>query len=544
MAKNLQFVFLIIALPFFLHAQNLRWEVGGIFGLSTYSGDLIKPSPYDFGEFNVAYGLMVRHNVHTNISLRLNFMQGELSGNDLNYSDRVNRGFRFASPVTEGSFMVEYDILGHLRYKDGRFRKIISPYIFGGVGMAFLDQQIFYNEAYTHASLEEIRLDKRTDPESTKMAVPFGIGLKSDLSPNWTLGVEWGIRPVFSDMLDGVNQSGDPGNDDHYSFGNVTLVFRFGEPDTDKDGIKDKLDKCPTIPGVKSADGCPDRDDDGIRDSKDNCPDAAGKMRFQGCPDGDNDRVPDHLDQCPDDRGVPENNGCPLEDRDDDGVSDEVDNCPDAPGREENGGCPDSDFDGILDHEDICPDKPGSVEGEGCPDTDGDGVYDHLDRCPVIPGDPGLQGCIDIDGDGIIDPDDKCPDFGGVVDEDGCPEITENELAVINFASNNVFFVANTAEIKDRSYGVLDQVLEIMKKFRNYNLRLEGYTDERGNEVVNQQLSERRAQRVYEYLVINGIKPSRITYQGYGENKPIGNNNSVSGRAKNRRVEFYLSKSN
>lgn len=523
-------------------AQNLRWEIGGMFGLSTYSGDLIKPSPYDFGEFNVAYGFLIRHNVHPNISLRLNALRGELSGNDLNYTDRVNRGFRFSSPITEGSLMLEIDILGHLRYKNVRFRKVVSPYIFGGVGLAFFDQNTFYNEAYTHANLDEIKDDKRLDTKRSLLAVPFGMGIKSDLSPNWTLGVEWGIRPVFSDMLDGVNQSGNPSDNDFYSFGSLTLVFRFGEPDSDKDGIKDKFDKCPNIPGQKSADGCPDRDDDGLRDSKDNCPDEAGRMRFQGCPDSDHDKIPDHIDQCPDEPGVKENLGCPIVDRDDDGVSDDVDQCPDKPGRPEHEGCPDTDYDGVLDHLDDCPELPGLAMSAGCPDSDNDGVFDPQDRCPTIPGLIDGEGCPDSDGDGIIDPDDKCPDTGGNVDIYGCPELTEKELAVLDFASRNIFFVANSEKILERSFEVLDQVLDIMKRFKNYNLRLDGYTDDRGNEVVNQQLSERRAELCYEYLVINGIRPSRITYQGYGETNPIADNNTPEGRAKNRRVEFYLIK--
>src|SRR6185295_14539845 len=85
--------------------------------------------------------------------------------------------------------------------------------------------------------------------------------------------------------------------------------------DTDKDGIIDSLDKCPTVPGLAKYQGCPvpDTDKDGINDEEDKCPTVAGLARYQGCPlvDTDNDGVPDEDDKCPTVPGPKENNGCP-----------------------------------------------------------------------------------------------------------------------------------------------------------------------------------------------------------------------------------------
>ncbi len=116
------------------------------------------------------------------------------------------------------------------------------------------------------------------------------------------------------------------------------------EKDTDGDGILDKDDKCPTIPGVAKYFGCPvpDRDGDGINDDNDKCPDVKGLAKYDGCPipDRDKDGINDEEDKCPDVPGVARYQGCPIPDRDGDGINDEEDKCPDVPGVKENNGCP------------------------------------------------------------------------------------------------------------------------------------------------------------------------------------------------------------
>jgi len=85
--------------------------------------------------------------------------------------------------------------------------------------------------------------------------------------------------------------------------------------DTDKDGINDKDDKCPTVAGVAKYNGCPvpDTDKDGVNDEEDKCPSVPGLARYQGCPipDTDGDGVNDEEDKCPSIKGTRENNGCP-----------------------------------------------------------------------------------------------------------------------------------------------------------------------------------------------------------------------------------------
>ena len=122
----------------------------------------------------------------------------------------------------------------------------------------------------------------------------------------------------------------------------ASILFRFGNNDRDKDGIKDKDDACPDVFGLAQFQGCPDTDGDGIADKDDNCPEVAGPV---------------------------ENNGCPWPDTDGDGVLDKDDACPNVAGPAENKGCPwpDTDKDGILDKDDKCPNEYGLAEYQGCP---------------------------------------------------------------------------------------------------------------------------------------------------------------------------------
>ncbi len=83
--------------------------------------------------------------------------------------------------------------------------------------------------------------------------------------------------------------------------------------DDDGDGILNRIDKCPLVPGLAKYQGCPipDRDHDGIPDDEDACPDEPGPIFTHGCPDRDGDGVPDKVDACPDEPGPPANHGCP-----------------------------------------------------------------------------------------------------------------------------------------------------------------------------------------------------------------------------------------
>lgn len=195
----------------------------------------------------------------------------------------------------------------------------------------------------------------------------------------------------------------------------------------------------------------------------------------------------------------------------------------------------DSDGDGVVDEADKCPNTPRgiTVDARGCPpDSDGDGVPDYLDRCPSTP--PGVavdnSGCpFDSDGDGVADHLDKCPNTpkGATVNEAGCWSLQATTL-----------YDSNSSYIRAAAYPLLDEVTSILMKNPAMEVEVQGHTDNTGSAEYNQWLSEKRAQRVKDYLVSKGIDPSRLEAKGYGLTQPVASNATEEGRAQNRRVEL------
>lgn len=340
--------------------------------------------------------------------------------------------------------------------------------------------------------------------------------------------------------------------------------------DLDRDGVKGKKDHCPSTnmdflrgkcPELKKKkqfvdkDGCDlDDDKDGIHNCYDQCPDTPLDIEVDsvGCPfDTDKDGIYDYQDNCPNTpEGVEVDSvGCPF-DTDKDGIADYLDQCPETPMGVlvDTIGCPfDSDKDGIVDYLDLCPETPeyAKIDANGCPvDTDNDGVADYLDKCPETPN--GIivdeMGCpLDTDKDGILDFEDKCPTKPGPVDNFGCPELKKEVRNLFKKAMTGIQFESGKDIIKRSSYPILDQIVAVMELNPEYHLTINGHTDNAGDDDQNMQLSIDRAAAVGKYITNKGISTQRITTQGFGETKPIANNNTSKGRAENRRVEFEIS---
>ncbi len=231
-------------------------------------------------------------------------------------------------------------------------------------------------------------------------------------------------------------------------------------------------------------------------------------------------------------------------DRDGDGVLDVDDKCPDTPGIAALAGCPDRDGDGIADADDKCPDVAGLAKYQGCPipDTDGDGINDEQDKCPAVKGFARYQGCPipDTDADGVNDEEDKCPTRVGPASNQGCPEIAKEVVDKINFAAKNIFFSTGSFKLLPKSFKSLNAVVDLMKADESLMLDIDGHTDAQGADDKNQILSDNRAASVKNYLVSKGISESRLKSAGYGETKPVADNKTAAGRAKNRRTELTV----
>jgi len=254
--------------------------------------------------------------------------------------------------------------------------------------------------------------------------------------------------------------------------------------------------------------------------------------------DRDHDGIPDFRDKCPEQveslNGFQDDDGCPDEllDRDKDGIPDVRDECPEQPetfnSYQDDDGCadelPDRDKDGIPDIRDKCADQPETfnnyLDEDGCPDEladqDKDGIPDAKDQCPTEP-----------------------ETTNGFRDDDGCPD---SEIELVEGTMQGVMFEFGKATLRKQALPVLDAAAGVMKKYPELEVRIEGHTDNVGSPANNQILSEKRAEAVKNYLIAGGVAAERMATAGFGESRPIEDNKTAKGRAKNRRIEFHITK--
>ncbi len=236
--------------------------------------------------------------------------------------------------------------------------------------------------------------------------------------------------------------------------------------------------------------------------------------------DADGDGVLDKYDRCPNTLAgaIVDSVGCPL-DSDRDGVPDGLDDCPDTPaeaaGYIDIFGCPvDSDFDGVPDYRDSCPNGPSGaiVDARGCPiDSDGDGVADGLDDCP------GTEAGIEVDSRGCID----------------VAFLRDTVRIYVNY-------LPGSFEIDERTKTRLQPLVKKLLILKDVTFEIVGYSDNVGTPEANELLSQKRANRMRDWLESQGITRERMTPVGRGEVNFLDTNDTAEGRAKNRRLELIF----
>lgn len=115
-------------------------------------------------------------------------------------------------------------------------------------------------------------------------------------------------------------------------------------------------------------------------------------------------------------------------------------------------------------------------------------------------------------------------------------ELVKGKIIILN----NVYFEFEKATLKKSSYKQLDNIIKTLSNNNEIKIEINGYTDNIGSYDYNLILSANRAKSVASYLIKNGIDKKRIKTNGYGSKNPVGNNNEISGREKNRRVEIKI----
>jgi len=208
----------------------------------------------------------------------------------------------------------------------------------------------------------------------------------------------------------------------------------------------------------------------------------------------------------------------------------------------------DGDGDGVYDTDDYCAGTDlaarATIDIHGCPiDSDYDGIPDYLDDCPNnrIGSAVGPNGCPqDGDGDGVPDGIDDCPNTlpTAEVDQYGCIDLTMLSETMVLY----IDYVPGSFEIDPRNRERLRQLSRLLNFVPQIKLEISGYTDNIGTEAANRQLSEKRANRVRDYLVLLGVNRERIRVFGRGETNFVASNDTREGRARNRRIEINFFK--
>jgi len=219
----------------------------------------------------------------------------------------------------------------------------------------------------------------------------------------------------------------------------------------------------------------------------------------------------------------------------------------------------DGDGDSVPDAEDQCPwlleDLDAYADGDGCPepDNDNDSILDRDDDCPDAPEDmDGFEdedGCAepDNDGDNFNDDQDACPNdaetVNGVEDDDGCPDFAA--LHTVLDGDKLTFlkplqFSGDTAVVLEASRPALDELAAIMTMNPQWQIRIEGHTDNRGDAEQLMKLSGERAGVVGKALLAAGVTPDRFRIVAVGGANPTTTNRTAGGRAANNRIEVYV----
>jgi hypothetical protein len=197
-------------MPFLASAQRDA-DIGVFAGTSYYLGD-INPSKH-FYRPSLAFGVLYRYNINTRWAIRANGYVADLSGNDLDFPERLNpdrplNPQRFQTSLLDLGVQAEFNFLP---YTPSAGKWQYSPYITAGLAGSMI-------------------MGSDVDAMNT-LAIPFGIGAKINLTSRLSAGAEWGFRKTFSDRIDGLeNPSGTSSlihNNDWYSFMGIFITYKF-----------------------------------------------------------------------------------------------------------------------------------------------------------------------------------------------------------------------------------------------------------------------------------------------------------------------------
>jgi outer membrane protein OmpA-like peptidoglycan-associated protein len=190
----------------------------------------------------------------------------------------------------------------------------------------------------------------------------------------------------------------------------------------------------------------------------------------------------------------------------------------------------DTDGDGLTDGEEILKYRTDPLKV----DTDGDGLSDY-DEVKKYHTDPLL---LDTDGGGMPDGEEIANGLNPLDPRDDVRTIKVGEGLILQ----GVTFVSGKKDLTPEAMKVLDRIAADLVKNPTFEIGIYGHTDNVGSAKQNLTLSQQRADEVKSYLASKGVAVTRMLARGYGFAKPIADNATPEGRAKNRRIEFFRTK--
>jgi opacity protein-like surface antigen len=201
-------LFLSLALCAASSAFAQYFEVGMMGGAMNYQGELSHSLVGTLAETHPSFGVLAKYNASDYISIQGHFLYGEVSGKDVHATeaDFKKRDLSFRSDIFELGAQAEINVMGYQPYALSR---PFSPYLFVGIAGFYYNPRTLYDNKWVE--LQPLGTEgqgsngRGSRYSKIGVAIPFGVGAKYALSDLWTLGLEIGTRPTFTDFLDDVS---------------------------------------------------------------------------------------------------------------------------------------------------------------------------------------------------------------------------------------------------------------------------------------------------------------------------------------------------
>lgn len=377
------------------------------------------------------------------------------------------------------------------------------PYLYVGLGA------LHYNVTSVPPDV-----DQNDDYDGWTAHLPYGVGIQYRVAEYWALELSAGSNFTFSDEINPVI------SDDKDSFASALVGIRYTlggrDTDPDKDSLLTKIEK-----QIGTNPRNPDTDTDGLSDGDEYYTYKTNPLRADTDGDGLTDSA--EINTYKTDPNKADTDGDGLSD------GDEVIKYKTDPL------VTDTDNDGLSDGDEVISHKTDPKVA----DTDGEGLSDGQE-VTTYKTNP-LKA--DTDGGSVDDATEIANGTDPLNPDDDVPKKEEVAVQVgEHLTAQNMLFNFGSARILPEAIQILTQALDLLQKYPDLGVEINGYTCNIGPESFNMELSRARAEAVKKWFLEKGIAADRLTAKWHGPDNPVATNDTKEGRKQNRRVEIIRAK--